>query len=121
LKLTGDINEATLAAGRLKQMLSSATNVDTGKLDLGKFSMQMKQGGVDLNYFKNTLTKLGPQGEKSFLSLTKAISSADFTLNRTKGLVNDLFVTFKNTMKWQISSSVLHGFMGTLQSAYGYA
>jgi hypothetical protein len=27
----------------------------------------------------------------------------------------------KNTVKWQISSSMLHGFMGALQTSYGYA
>jgi hypothetical protein len=27
----------------------------------------------------------------------------------------------KNTARWQISSSILHGFMGTIQHAYGYA
>jgi hypothetical protein len=29
--------------------------------------------------------------------------------------------TLKNTARWQISSSILHGFMGSVQSAYGYA
>jgi hypothetical protein len=29
--------------------------------------------------------------------------------------------TLKNTARWQISSSILHGFMGALSSAYGYA
>lgn len=121
LKLTGDLQEASLAAGQLKQMLESATNVNTGKLDLGKFSMQMKQSGLDLNYFKQNLTQLGPQGEKTFLNLTKAISQSEFTLNRTRGLVDGLFTTLKNTARWQLSSSMLHGFMGTIQSAYGYA
>jgi hypothetical protein len=27
----------------------------------------------------------------------------------------------KNTARWQLSSSILHGFMGTMSSAYGYA
>ena len=27
----------------------------------------------------------------------------------------------KNTIKWQISSSAIHSFMGAVQSAYGYA
>jgi len=27
----------------------------------------------------------------------------------------------KNAAKWQISSTILHGFMGAIQSAYGYA
>jgi hypothetical protein len=29
--------------------------------------------------------------------------------------------TLKNTARWQISSSILHGFMGAIQSAFGYA
>jgi hypothetical protein len=29
--------------------------------------------------------------------------------------------TLKNTARWQISSSILHGFMGAIQGAYGYA
>ena len=28
--------------------------------------------------------------------------------------------TLKNTVRWQLSSSLLHGFMGAVQSAYGY-
>lgn len=31
-----------------------------------------------------------------------------------------MWVTMKNTARWQISSSVLHGFVGSLQQAYGY-
>jgi hypothetical protein len=30
-------------------------------------------------------------------------------------------MTFKNTLKWQLSSSILHGFVRTLSSAYNYA
>ena len=29
--------------------------------------------------------------------------------------------TLKNTVRWQLSSSILHGFMGSIQSAYNYA
>jgi hypothetical protein len=33
----------------------------------------------------------------------------------------ELGTTLANTARWQFSSSLLHGFMGALQSAYGYA
>ena len=121
LKLGDELKEASLAASQLKQMLTSATNVDTGKLDLGKFSMQLKQSNMTLETLGKSLVKMGPQGEKAFLKLTKAISQSDITLNRTKGLVDELWVTLKNTARWQLSSSMLHGFMGAIQSAYGYA
>jgi hypothetical protein len=29
--------------------------------------------------------------------------------------------TLANTARWQISSSILHGFMGAVQGAYSYA
>jgi hypothetical protein len=42
-------------------------------------------------------------------------------LRRTNNLLSEFAVTLKNTARWQISSSILHGFMGSVQSAYGYA
>jgi len=36
-------------------------------------------------------------------------------------MLNEFFTTLKNTARWQISSSILHGFMGTLSSAQRYA
>jgi hypothetical protein len=42
-------------------------------------------------------------------------------IRRTHALVKEFATTLANTARWQISSSVLHGFMGALQSAYGYA
>jgi hypothetical protein len=64
---------------------------------------------------------LGPEGEKAFLKLAKSITLAEIPLKKTNKLVDDLWQSLKNTAKWQLSSSVIHGFMGALQSAYGYA
>ena len=40
---------------------------------------------------------------------------------RISNRMKEFAVTMKNTVKWQLSSSMLHGFMGAVQSAYGYA
>jgi hypothetical protein len=32
-----------------------------------------------------------------------------------------MLTTLKNTARWQLSSSILHGFMGTIQYAHRYA
>ena len=40
---------------------------------------------------------------------------------RLSDTVRDLGKTLSNTVKWQISSSAVHGFMGAIQGAYGYA
>jgi hypothetical protein len=46
---------------------------------------------------------------------------AEVPLRRINNALEETFVSLKNTARWQISSSVLHGFMGAVQGAYRYA
>jgi TP901 family phage tail tape measure protein len=55
------------------------------------------------------------------LSLAQAIATADTPVTRVNAKLKELGTTLANTARWQISSSILHGFMGAIQSAYGYA
>jgi len=40
--------------------------------------------------------------------------NAEVPLKRTNTLLAEFATTLKNTARWQISSSILHGFMGSL-------
>lgn len=119
--LTKRLNEAQIAASKLQTILTQTTNVKTGKMDLTRFSQSLKQSNLDLKKIQNSLLELGPSGQKAFMSLAQSIVEADVPLKRTNLLVSELWTTLKNTARWQISSSALHAFMGTIQSAYGYA
>ena len=119
--LTDNIKEATVAATQLQVQLESAVNVNTGRLDLGKFSQSLKKSGMSIEQYKNSLHQLGPAGDQAFASLAKSIMQAEIPLRRSNALVSEMWTSLKNTARWQISSSVLHGFMGAVQSAYGYA
>jgi hypothetical protein len=55
------------------------------------------------------------------LNLAQAIATADTPVTRVNSKLKELGTTLANTARWQISSSILHGFMGAIQSAYGYA
>lgn len=116
-----EIREASQAALELQQHLSAAVNINTGKLDLSRFSTSLKSAGKDLNTYSQQLLKIGPTGQQAFLSLARSIATADAPLTRVNKKLAEFGTTLKNTARWQISSSILHGFMGTLQSAYGYA
>ena len=120
LPLTKELLEAQNAAASLKVALDSAINTQTGKLDITKFSGAMKTADLDATTLRKHLENLGPAGNQAFLSLTKSVMSAEMPIRRTNALVAEMWTTLKNTARWQISSSILHGFMGTVQSAYGY-
>lgn len=119
--ITQKLREASLAAADLKVHLEKATNVDTGTLDFSKLSQSMKQSGTSLNEYANKIKEIGPAGQQAFLSLAQSIASAEIPIKRSNKLVTEMWTSLKNTARWQISSSVLHGFTGALQSAYGYA
>jgi hypothetical protein len=46
---------------------------------------------------------------------------ADAPLRKTNAKLQEFATTLKNTARWQISSSILHGFSGALSTAFGYA
>lgn len=115
------LNEGKQAAAELLQHLSKAVNVDTGKLNLATLATSLKSSGKSLNNYKIKLEQCGATGREAFLKISQSIANAENPLRRSNKLLSDFMITLKNTAKWQISSTLLHGFMGTLQSAYGYA
>lgn len=76
---------------------------------------------MSLADYANKLQSIGPIGEQAFLNVASAIAKAELPLTRSSKLLDSLWITMKNTMRWQLTSSALHGFMGTMQRAYGYA
>ena len=120
LGLTKDIKEATNAAAQLKVTLNNAMT-SSGTLDLTKFNDSLKASGMTLEEYRIKLQALGPEGTQAFSALASQISSAEIPLKRANTLLTGLGTTLMNTARWQLSSSLLHGFIGGLQSAYGYA
>lgn len=116
-----DIKNASKAALELQQHLNAAVNVNTGKLDLSRLSTSLKAANKDLNEYYGQLIKIGPQGQEAFLTLAKSISTAEAPVTRVNAKLAEMGTTLKNTVRWQLSSSIIHGFMGTIQGAYGYA
>ena len=120
-KLTQEISQAAVKAADLKLMLEKATDINTGKLNLTSFSNQLAKNGENLATYRKALSALGPQGEEAFLQLTQSIITADAALSTGSRKLNELKKTLANTVRWQISSSMMHSFIGGIETAYNYA
>lgn len=115
------LQKASTAALDLAKNLQSAVSTNTGKLDLSVFNKKLEDSGQSLRSYYNQMVQLGPAGTEAFLKVASSITQAELPLRRTNALMNELWVTMKNTMRWQLTSSVLHGFVGSLEQAYGYS
>ena len=120
-KLSADMQKASQAAAQLKIALDSAIDVDTGKLDLSKFSRSLKDSGMNLKQYRDQLISMGPEGEKAFTQVANSILKAEAPLRRTSKLIDTMWTTLKNTARWELSSSILHGLESSLQKAVTYA
>ena len=119
--LTSEITKATHAAAELKVHLKNATNVDTGALDFSKLTESIKKSGKNLEWYGEQIYSLGPKGRETFMSLADSIATAEVPLKRSNVLLTNFFTTLKNTARWQLSSSLLHGLQSGVQKAYHYA
>ena len=118
---TNSLKQASAAAQELQRHLSNAVNVDTGKINLNKLNTSLKQSKTNIGELSGKLLSVGPAGQQAFVQLAQSVAAAERPVISLGSRLSGLLTTLKNTARWQISSSILHGFMGALQGAYGYA
>ena len=116
-----DFTQALKTVNQLKAAIANATNINTGKLDISKFSQSLATSKMTLQDYGNQLNSLGPKGQRAFMQLAQSIATAEVPIKKTNSLMKDLAITMGNTIKWQLSSGLMHGFIGALKTSYGYA
>ena len=119
--ISTELKNAVASAQALSQHLNNAFNVKTGNLDLKMLDASLKSSNSSLATLSSNLLGAGITGEKAFLQIHSSIASANTQLIKSNGLIANFLTTLKNTARWQISSTILHGFMSSVQQAYGYA
>ena len=119
--ISTELKNAVASAQALSQHLNNAFNVKTGNLDLKMLDASLKSSNSSLATLSSNLLGAGITGEKAFLQIHSSVASANTQLIKSNGLIANFLTTLKNTARWQISSTILHGFMSSVQQAYGYA
>ena len=115
------MQKASAAAKELAIHLNEAYNTSTGNYDLSKLNASLARSKTSVTELSNGLLQAGATGQQAFIKLAQSIAAADQPMITLNARLQDFLTTVKNTVKWQISSSMIHGVMGALQGAYGYA
>lgn len=121
MNMSKELKQASASAQDLEVHLSKAMDIKTGNINLSKLESSLNASNQSLSDLMVNLSKAGPIGQQSFLQVAKAVSSAGTKLTKTQGIMSTFLTTLKNTARWQLSSSLLHGFMGALQGSISYA
>ena len=118
--VTKEMNTAMNSASKLSTIMQKC-RMDNGKLDVAAFKEALEKAGMSAKTLANDFKSLGPQGVAAFNEIAKAVQTAQVPIQKTQGILSEFATTMKNTVKWQLSSSLLHGFMSSINQAYGYS
>lgn len=118
--ISEDIQKAKNSALQLASILKTSTNTD-GLLNLTKFTQQIQQSGKSLSQFRADFSAFGKDGEKAFKQVANSVLSAVQPITQVNGLMGALWTSFKQTAKYQFTSSIYRGLIGGLRDAYSYA
>lgn len=120
-RISNEMKKGAQAASTLSVALQKAFNVDTGRLDLTRFNLQLKSMGYSLDTLSMDLVNMGTQGKRAFMELSLAMSNSQQKIFSLNGLAKQLFTTLGNTLRWQISSVALTSLYSGISKAVTFA
>lgn len=115
-----DIIEAQQQARLLQQYLNFSTD-KTGRLDLSKFNTELKKGQTSVTELSQSLLRLGNGGREAFAGLARSIATAQTPIVQTSKMMDELWTTIKNTMRWQFTTSALGTLTNAISDAVNYS
>ena len=120
-KMSQNLQTASAAAAKLQGHMMNAFNADTGKLDLARLSLSLKNAGDNAGVLAGNLLKGGTAGREAFMQTVNAITNAQQPLLKVNNMFSSLWTTMKNTARWQISSMALTSIYSGISKALTYA
>ena len=116
-----ELQEAGKTASSLRDILDSAWNSKLGQLNLNKLNTDIKKTFGSTEQLKNSLIQGGTAGAQAYNQLASNILNTNLQIKQSNKLLDEMAVTFKNTVRYGISSSIFNTMANTVQRAYDYS
>jgi len=71
--------------------------------------------GTDVAKTSQQLLAMGPEGQKAFNQLASSVANAEIPVKKLDNMFTRFGDTLIRTIRWQLASSLIHGFIGTMQ------
>ena len=112
---------AKAAAGQLQDILEKIYNSKLDTINVSKFNKELASSRVNVEFLKEHFRGAGNAGATAFNALQSQILGTNIELKKTSKLMDDMATSFKNTVKWGISSAAFNNMTSSLQKAYDFA
>ena len=119
-QLNAELQKIRGTVNTLENAFTKAFNPKLNTVNIKTFKNELASSNTNLQQVYNTLKQTGEVGENAFRQLSTKMLDTNIKLKETSGLFKEMGTTLKNSIKWNIASSVINTFSGKVQEAYGY-
>lgn len=119
-QVTKDLAEINYAASTVQNALDKAFNAKLDTFNIQTFNNYLKDADLTLDEVYSSFSKLGTQGQSAFRKLSQQILTTNTQLDKTSTVLDDLFQTLSNTVRWNVASTAVNALAGQVSQAFGY-
>lgn len=119
-QVTKDLAEINYAASTVQNALDKAFNAKLDTFNIQTFNNYLKDADLTLDEVYSSFSKLGTQGQSAFRKLSQQILTTNTQLDKTSTILDDLFQTLSNTVKWNVASTAVNALASQVSQAFGY-
>ena len=113
-----ELDKIKASVAQVQTALHNSFNANLGTTNLTRFNQELQK--INLNSLASQLNQLGATGQSAFLNLTSQALALNAPLKQNYTWLTKIGQTLANTIKWNIASSAVNAFTGSIQSAYNY-
>lgn len=119
-KLKRELQEQLDIIEKMGTAYSKAFDSKMGQINVSKLNAEMKNSNVTIQQFKTATQGAQQQGAACFNDIAASVLNANIQLKQSNKLLDQMAITFKNTVRYGISSSIFNNFTNSVQKAYSF-
>ena len=119
--VTEEFKRAGEAAEKISTALDASYNSKLNQINLNKFNTELKKSGNSAEQLMKDLAQGPASAQIAFNNLTRSLITTNVHLRTTSQILDKFAVTFKNTVRYGISSSIFNNLSNSISKAYDYS
>lgn len=120
-KAKEQLSKIKTTAKIVEEALRKSFNPKINSTNITAFNAELQKSNLSLTEIYNDFSKAGPAGQRAFQSIANQATNFNKKIKQTHSLLDKIGTTLTNTIKWNISSSVINGVTQSIQQAWGFA
>ena len=118
--LATQLKNAGEAAKELKNIMNQSWDSKLNEVNLTKLNSEFQNAKRTATQYWEAIRKGGREGIEASDAFARSILNSNIQLKESNKLLDRMAVTFKNTVRYGISSSIFNTFTNSIQKAYNY-